>query len=102
MWGGWLKQSELPFAFNSFRGSGKRQPADSWVSLACRPGKLVVRVVYKFTDLDLPGGYQNNTSYSVGAVLDPEVTLGTLGSNASPVTRCNLQLPPFTADDAKS
>lgn len=94
MWSGWLKQSELPYTFESFEGSYHCQPGESWVPLACRPGRLLVRVVFKLTELPKSG--------LVGAVLNPGGVLGTLGSNPSDVTRCDLQLPSHKAGDSKS
>lgn len=57
-----------------------------FVSLACRPGKLLVRAVFKM--LTVP------SSGKVGGILNPAGELGALGSNASPVRRCDLELPP--------
>lgn len=95
MWGGWLKQSELPYTFRSFQGPFHRVPAERWVSLACRPGRLVVRVVFKVTEV--PEGWDG-----VGRVLTINNVLGTLASNPSDITRCELQLPSHKADDFKS
>jgi hypothetical protein len=94
VWGGGIEQSALPVTFGNLSTSFKQEPPRTWVSLACRPGKLVVRVVFKMTDVPADG--------LVGTILNRGIAVGTLGSNPSPVTRCDLQLPPFTAGDAKS
>lgn len=95
MWDGWLKQSSLPSTFRSFSGAFKRNPPENWVSLACRPGRLVVRVVFKVTEVvkDWQG---------VAIVLVLKNELGTLASNPSDITRCELQLPSYKAGDFKS
>jgi hypothetical protein len=61
------------------------------VSLACRPGKLLVRAVYKVFALPSNG--------KISTVLNLR-ELGFLGSNPSPVRRCDLELPPFTPTPA--
>lgn len=64
---------------------------DEYVSLACRPGKLLVRAVYKVFALPSNG--------KISTVLNLR-ELGFLGSNPSPVRRCDLELPPFTPTPA--
>lgn len=83
IWTGEVKT--LPYVFEPFNGyASSRSPR--FVSLACRPGKLLVRAVFKMLTV------QND---DVGVVLNLGWgSMNTLGSNESSVRRCDLELPP--------
>jgi hypothetical protein len=72
-----------------------RRVSTDYVSLACRPGKLLVRAVYKV--FALPSSGKVGPLLNLGGDRDE---LGFLGSNPSPVRRCDLELPPFTPTPA--
>lgn len=71
------------------RGGAFFRSPPGFVSLACRPGRLVVRAVYKILKTSPGGSFQATTMLNSG-------DLGTQGSNATPVRRCELSVAGFT------
>lgn len=68
-----------------------RTPMD-YVSLACKPGRLVVRIVYKILKPSSTSGLKSRR------LMKPaEAFSGTLATNVSPARRCELDVPDYTA-----
>jgi len=63
------------------------QVASKILSLACKPGRLTVRTVFKY----LPG------SQGCSRLLLDSDTLGSYGSAATTITRCQLRITPESA-----
>mgnify|MGYP001807282531 CR=1 FL=1 len=81
----------LPTVFEPFPAGYSNCRAPGFVSLACRPGRLLVRAVFKM--LTAPIGRQ------VGGILGAPLE----GSdNASSVRRCDLELPPHQKSPSSS
>ncbi|WIA19069.1 hypothetical protein OEZ85_003724 [Tetradesmus obliquus] len=99
IWGGEIEQSKLPYTFEAFSGSYYRSPRI--VSLACRPGALVTRVVYKM--LTVPkDGYDGPIlgTHGLGDAIPGKNGTYTF-TYVSPVRRCDLQLPTHDTKAAK-
>jgi hypothetical protein len=98
VWGNWIKQSELPQQFEPMGdGSYYLSPA-GYVSLACRPGRLVVRAVYKVLK---PSDSQSKDKSYLGVILNEGGYMGTGASKATNVRRCDLGLAKFEAAPVK-
>jgi hypothetical protein len=101
MWGGLSgAQLKLPLAFGKLQ-DGSSYSMGQIVSLACRPGMLVTRVVYKMLTEGYDGvilGTGGIPSYAEvkGKYMEYEPS-----SYVSPVRRCKLQLPPHDKRAAK-
>lgn len=102
IWGNWIREKDIPREFEPFDCCADYRSPRGWISLACRPGRLVVRIVYKVLK-PASGPLGGLTSVTL---LNPG-ELGSQGANPTKVRRCSLEIPghkpgPVTGPTPKS
>jgi hypothetical protein len=92
-----LFDKDLPYKFQP-RGAGNVFRTYRHISLACRPGKLLVRAVYKILTSTDKWPVGRNDVLNMGL---QDSGWGTLGSEPTENHRCELELPNFEASPVK-
>jgi hypothetical protein len=98
IWGNWIEQSEFPQQFRPMGSGSYYLSPPGYVSLACRPGRLVVRAVYKILK---PSDITPKDKPYAGTILNAGGELGTAAGKATDVRRCELELGKFDAAPVK-
>lgn len=97
IWQEQLQNNKLPYTFEPRAGRGDMFRHWRHVSLACRPGRLLVRAVFKLVTKPEDDTW-SNVVLTIGSKED---AWGTLGGKPNPITRCALELPRFDAAAAQ-